>query len=201
MIGWLVIEIDGGSMRRIILTQEEKRRAVSWAADESWVLQEKYEYDTEYLHCVQDILDHRVFQSMDQFIQHGETTCKEHCIKVSYLSYCICRKKGWDYRSAARAGLLHDLFLYDWHTHARETGEYFHGFTHPRVALRNAESHFELTDGEKKMILRHMWPLTPIPPTSGAGMAVTYADKFCSLAEVMSRLTVWIVCSLRPYHL
>lgn len=25
------------------------------------------------------------------------------------------------------AGLLHDLFLYDWHFHAKETGNYFHG--------------------------------------------------------------------------
>ena len=104
----------------------------------------------EYLACVKDILDHKVFQSMDNYMQHGDTTCKAHCIKVSYLSYCICRKFGWEYKEAARAGLLHDFFLYDWHTHARETGERFHGFTHPRAALKNAVKHFDLTENEKK---------------------------------------------------
>ena len=60
--------------------------------------------DEEYLECVRDILDSKVFQSMDQFIQHGHTTCKEHCIQVSYIAYEMCRNRGWDSRSAARAG-------------------------------------------------------------------------------------------------
>ena len=114
----------------IKLTREELHEARAWAQDESWVKRKKYENDPEYLACVQDILDNPVFQSMDQFIQHGQTTCKTHCIQVSYMSYRICRSRNWDYVAVARAGLLHDLFLYDWHTHAKETGEHFHGFTH-----------------------------------------------------------------------
>ena len=39
--------------------------------------------DQEYMECVKDILCHPVFQSMDQYIQHGTTTCKTHCIQVS----------------------------------------------------------------------------------------------------------------------
>ena len=101
--------------------------------------------DQEYLDCVRDILDHPVFQSMDEYIQHGNTTCKEHCMRVSYVSYRLCRRFGGNWRSAARAGLLHDLFLYDWHTHAKETGHRFHGFTHPRTALENARKYFKLT--------------------------------------------------------
>ena len=44
-----------------------------------------YDYtgDQEYMECVRDILEHPVFQSMDQYIQHGTTTCKAHCIQVS----------------------------------------------------------------------------------------------------------------------
>ena len=95
----------------------------------------EYISDPEYMECVSDILDHPVFQSMDQYIQHGTTTCKCHCIQVSYLAYTWCKRFGGNWRSAARAGLLHDLFLYDWHTHARETGDHFHGFTHPRTAM------------------------------------------------------------------
>lgn len=143
---------------------------------------------SEYLGCVRDILEHPVFCSMEYYYQHGKTTCKEHCIRVSYLSYRICRRMGWDSRAAARAALLHDLFLYDWHTHAKLTGEHFHGFTHPRAALQNAVTHFELTRQEQNMILRHMWPLTPVPPATLEGLAVCCADKVCSSSEVVENL-------------
>ena len=188
-------------MRRIRLTREEAGAAARWAADSSWLRRKRYMDDPEYLACVQDILESEVINSMDRFIQHGDTTCKAHCIQVSYMSYCICRKYNWDYRGAARAGLLHDLFLYDWHSHAKETGEYFHGFTHPAVALKNADRHFQLTDAERNMILRHMWPLTPVPPRSMAGMSIVYADKFCGLVEVYARAKSWVSWNLRPKHL
>ncbi len=180
-------------MEHMHITQEEKEEVMRWAEDSSWVEEEYYSEDLEYMDCVRDILDSPVFQSMDRFMQHGDTTCKAHCIKVSYMSYCICKRLGWDHREVARAGLLHDFFLYDWHTHAKETGEHFHGFTHPRVAHNNAVKHFELTEKEKDMILRHMWPLTPIPPKSREGFAIIYSDKFCGLAETAARIKRWIL--------
>lgn len=158
----------------------------------------RWAQDQEYLACVQDIMNNEVFQSMDQFIQHGATTCKEHCIQVSYIAYEICRDRGWDFRSAARAGLLHDLFLYDWHTHAKETGEYFHGFTHPRVAMENAVRYFHVTEKEQNMILRHMWPLTPIPPRYKEGYTILYADKLCGLTEFCSHFKKWFVVAVWP---
>lgn len=154
-----------------------------------------YLTDPEYLECVADILSHPVFQSMDQYIQHGTTTCKIHCIQVSYMAYRLCRRLGGNWRSAARGGLLHDLFLYDWHTHARETGEHFHGFTHPRRAIENAVLYFNITEEEKNIILRHMWPLTPVPPATRAGYAVTMADKICGTRETAARAKDWILMS------
>ena len=38
--------------------------------------------DEEYMECVKDILCHPVFQSMDQYIQHGSTTCKLSLIHI-----------------------------------------------------------------------------------------------------------------------
>lgn len=195
------IKKDRDEMEKHRLSKEEIRIARAWAADTSWVEKKAYERDNGYLGCVEDILAHPVFQSMDQYIQHGNTTCKAHCIQVSYMSYRICRARGWDYRAAARAGLLHDLFLYDWHTHARETGEYFHGFTHPRTAMNNAMRHFQLSDREQNLILRHMWPLTPVPPRYKEGFAVLYADKFCGLSEVASNIRQWFLYTLQPKQL
>ena len=90
----------------------------------------EYLMDPGYMECVADILDHPVFQSMDQYIQHGTTTCKCHCIQVSYLAYKLCKRFGGNWRSAARAGLLHDLFFIRL-AHARQGNRRsFHGFTH-----------------------------------------------------------------------
>jgi uncharacterized protein len=182
------------------ISTEELQRTREWAEDAAWVEEKEYERDPEYLACVQDILDHPVFQSMDQFIQHGSTTCKSHCIKVSFMTYKICRSRGWDYVSAARAGLLHDLFLYDWHTHAKETGEHFHGLTHPRVAMNNAIRYFGITEKEQDMILRHMWPLTLIPPKCIEGYVLLYTDKFCGTAEVMAEMRDRLMPVFRPGH-
>lgn len=185
-------------MEQIRLSRRERAAAERWIKDEKWAVREGYRSDTTYMDCVRDIMENPVFQSMDQYYQHGHTTCKEHCIRVSYMSYRMCRRYNWDYREAARAALLHDLFLYDWHTHAKETGEYFHGFTHPRTAMRNAERYFNVTEKEKNMILRHMWPMTPVPPRCKEGFTIIYADKFCGLAEVGERMKDWFVYNLRP---
>ena len=141
--------------------------------------------DEEYMECVRDILCHPVFQSMDQYIQHGTTTCKTHCMQVSYLGYKLCKQLGGNWRSAARAGLLHDLFLYDWHDHFKKTGNRFHGFTHPKTALKNADKFFRLNKVEKDIILKHMWPLTIIPPRYKEGMVVCMIDKYCSTMETI----------------
>ena len=45
----------------------------------------EYLMDPGYMECVADILDHPVFQSMDQYIQHGTTTCKCHCISMIFF--------------------------------------------------------------------------------------------------------------------
>lgn len=175
------------------LTLKEKRDAVRWAEDTLWVDRREYEKDETYMAYVQDILEHSVFQSMEQYIQHGHTSCRAHCIQVSYMAYQLSRRFGLDARSVARAGLLHDLFLYDWHTHAKETGEHFHGLTHPRTALNNARLYFNLNEIEENCILRHMWPLTPIAPKYWEGMTIVYADKVCGAAEVGRHIKAWIL--------
>lgn len=143
--------------------------------------------DDEYLAQVRDILEHPTVRSMEQYIQHGDTTCLRHSINVSYLSYLYCKQHGWNARAAARGGLLHDLFLYDWHLHAKQTGEHFHGYTHPRRALENATRLFSLTDREKEIILRHMWPLTVVPPHCREAYAVLMFDKYCSMMETFRK--------------
>ena len=134
-------------------------------------------HDPEYLALVADILEHPDVLSMEQYTQHGETTCLRHSLNVSYLSYLYCRDHGLDVRAVARGGLLHDLFLYDWHLYRRQPGERLHGFEHPSKALANARERFSLTEKEEDIILRHMWPLTITPPRFPESYVVVMFDR------------------------
>lgn len=143
--------------------------------------------DPGYLHLVADILSHPKVKEMEQYMQHGTTTCLEHCVNVSYLSYLFCKKHGLNARCAARGGLLHDLFLYDWHFYRPQKGERLHGFQHPLKALENAERAFTLCDMERDIILRHMFPLTITPPKYRESYVIVWFDKYCSLMETFRR--------------
>ena len=89
-------------------------------------------------------------------------------------------------RSAgAKAGLLHDLFLYDWHKYSPGKGERLHGFEHPTKALKNAGKYFDITEKEGDMIAKHMFPLTVTPPKYKETFVIVLVDKFCSFNEVL----------------
>lgn len=78
--------------------------------------------------------------------------------------------------------MLHDLFLYDWRK-PRPDGKKLHAFHHPRTALDNASKIFDLNDKEKDIILKHMWPLTVVPPKYVESFIITLTDKYATLEE------------------
>lgn len=136
----------------------------------------------EFEMIIQDIITNETVQKMNDYRQHYDTTCFEHCKQVAYYSYLICKKYQWDYQSAARAGMLHDLFLYDWRT--RENGRKgLHAFTHPRTSFENASSLFVLNEKESDIILKHMWPVTLRLPRYKESYVITFVDKYCALQE------------------
>lgn len=136
----------------------------------------------EFFMLVSDLIDSDVVQSMDTHIHHNRITTLEHCISVAFLGFKITRKLNLNSRAAARGGLLHDLYLYDWHKTVPPEG--LHGFCHPGIALRNAERYFDLDEREKNIILRHMWPMTILWPKYPESLIVSIVDKYCAFAEV-----------------
>lgn len=82
-----------------------------------------------------------------------------------------------------RGALLHDFFFYNWcETRPRSGG--LHGFDHPKEACENAEAAFgPLTAIERDCILRHMWPITPLPPCYPESLIVCFTDKVVALIE------------------
>ncbi|ANZ58251.1 hydrolase [Fructilactobacillus lindneri] len=147
---------------------------------------QNWQDDPEYITCVSDLLESNEIKELANYTQHHHSTRLKHCIDVSYESYKIAKKMHLDYRAAARGGLLHDLFYYDWRTTKFDVGS--HAYIHPRVALRNAKKITDLTPKEEDIILKHMWGLTLARPKYMESVIVSLVDDYAAINEFMSPL-------------
>lgn len=158
---------------------------------------EKWREDQEYMSYVEDLLATEEVQRLGNYKQHMHSTRLDHSISVSYYSYKLAKKWKGDARAAARAGLLHDLFYYDWRTTKFDEGS--HAYMHPRIAVKNAEKITELSDLEKDIILKHMWGATIAPPRYKESFIVTFVDKYCAVKEASSPMTANIKSKWQHY--
>lgn len=140
------------------------------------------DWQAEYRRIVHDILQNDEFRQLASFRHHG-TSLLDHCLAVSYISYNLCRRLGLDYVAAARGGLLHDFFLYDWRLYKRERRGPNHGLNHPRVAFANASRHFVVSHKEKDIILKHMMPKLWGLPRHRESWIVSIVDKYVAIRE------------------
>ncbi len=143
--------------------------------------------DKEYMSIINEILNKEKVQQMKKYRQHYNINCFYHCLFVSYNTYLICKKHNLDYISAARAGMVHDLFLYDWRK--RERGRKgLHAYTHGKTAFKEASEILNLNDKEKDMIIKHMWPVTPAIPKYKETFILTFVDKYFAIAEAFIKI-------------
>ncbi|MBY5006374.1 HD domain-containing protein [Streptococcus suis] len=139
-----------------------------------------YKQDKEYMHYVGRLIANPKVQKLGDITHHYHSTRLEHSINVSYTSYKIAKKFGWDARATARGGLLHDLFFYDW----RDTKfTKSHAWTHPRIAVRNARKLTKLNKVEEDIIIKHMFGATLAPPRYKEAWLVTCVDKYWAVRE------------------
>lgn len=143
----------------------------------------------EYMSLVSDLYHSQQVQSLAQYEQHLDINRLQHVTSVSYLSYKIAKKLGWDYRTVARGTLLHDLFYYDWRD---ASGDWHrpHGYKHPIYAYHNAiELNKSISDKEKDMIRHHMFPFTVVPPKYKESYIIIFTDKYCAWRELYYSLS------------
>lgn len=136
----------------------------------------------EFYTHIDALLENEQVQRLDEFIQHYCFTRLQHSIDVAYYSFFWSKLFGWDSKSTARAGLLHDLFLYDRHTDDYKIKKHLR--RHPMVALQNAREICELNNIEEDIIEKHMWLITLRPPKYKESYVVTIIDKYCALREL-----------------
>jgi len=126
------------------------------------------------------------FDLLKTYIQHGNVTTYEHVRRVAETA-CIINRKFFRYSADMEVlimgALLHDFFLYDWHTNKLPR---LHGFYHPEVAYENALRIYEIEERVANIILSHMWPLTLRRlPRCREAVIVCIADKIVSTKETL----------------
>lgn len=139
-----------------------------------------------YYETVKDLIDLPSVQQLDCCLQHLNTSRLQHAINVSFYSFRVARLLGRDYRAAARAGLLHDLYYYEFKHQDLTCAE--HSALHARLALANARKLTAIDHIEEDIILKHMWPMTKGAPKYLESYIVTMADKGCTVCEVLKQL-------------
>jgi len=145
----------------------------------------------EFKNIVKDIISNETVQTLQSYKHHYGSNRYEHSLSVAYSAYKICKFLRLNHISAARAGLLHDLFLYDCEN--PETRPKNHIKEHPKIALANAQKLFNLNNIEKDIILKHMWPVTSLLPRYLETFIITFVDKYCAIKEWSNycRYTMW----------
>ncbi|MEG0978464.1 MAG: HDIG domain-containing protein [Oscillospiraceae bacterium] len=140
--------------------------------------------DSEFYELIEDLIATEEVKSLADYVQHYDINRLQHVMSVAYLSFLVCKKLRLDTSAAARAGLLHDLFYYDWHE--KDDGSHrLHGYRHPAFAAENAKKLTTISKKEENIILRHMWPLTLTPPKYRESFVVTMSDKYCATVEIV----------------
>ena len=162
-------------------------------------------YEAEYINSVYDLMGDPAVGSMRWLPQHrAGVSCYDHCVLVSHSSWRVCRFLGLNRRAAARGGLLHDFYLYNWQDRTSHPGVH-HAWQHPDIALANARARFAVTDTEADIIRSHMFPLTLTKPHHTLEAAVVgLMDKLCAAAELLGLvgggrpLPLWQDADWRP---
>jgi len=143
-------------------------------------------YDNAYMSLIYDIYTNEKFGKIKTIEHHGITRF-EHCVRVSYYSYKVAKFLRVDYKSVARAGLLHDFFISD---NNRTTYERFISvFTHSKICVLNSLSNFELSTKEVDIISSHMFPINFKIPKYIESWIVSFVDKCAAIYEFSKKLS------------
>lgn len=154
----------------------------------------------EYYKIIYSILENNEFQNRKKYKHHGSISVYEHSLKVSKYSYLIAKKLGYDYKSAAIGGLLHDFYDKPWQENIEKVSFFKkHGFIHANQALNNSKKYFPNLMNKKieNIIERHMFPLNKIPPRYVESWIVNLCDKYVSLEVIKEPLKIPMLLGIK----
>lgn len=135
-------------------------------------------YSDSFYEIVDDILNCNEFDKLKFCVHHGITR-HEHCLRVAYYTYIVTKKLHLRYVDATRAALLHDFFTDE----VSNLGAWGRFRKHPEFALINAKKYFEINELQENIILRHMFPITFIPPKYIESWVVDFIDDISAIYD------------------
>lgn len=158
----------------------------------------------EFIQLERPIAHNDFYREAKRFGHHGGTnTVYKHCISVGFCAYKICRLIRLDEyttKSVVEASLLHDMFGHPFYGNGNNITQCFlnhrgfdkirrmHAFYHGTEAVDNVSKYINLNDNQKDAIIKHMFPLYPIPPRHLEGWILTLADKLVATQEVFETI-------------
>lgn len=152
--------------------------------------------DFEYMSLIEDIINNDSFNKIRYSVHHGLSRL-DHSLRVSYYSYVIAKKLGYNYVEVARAGLLHDFFTNE---ELSDKERKVYAFIHHKKALNNASKYYKLSKLEKNIIISHMFPLILFHlPRFKESWLVSAVDKMVALYEY--KLTKSVAIKRKCYNM
>jgi uncharacterized protein len=127
---------------------------------------------------VEEYTKHPKVLEMKKYKHHGIERF-DHCKRVAYFTYHVTKLLHLNVESTTKAAMLHDFFTDE----VMEEGAISKLRWHPEIAAENAREYFGLNDMEEDIIMRHMFPITFIPPRYLEGWIVDIIDDLTSIYE------------------
>lgn len=154
----------------------------------------------EFVHIARSIIHYDFYKASKQFGHHGGTNnVYKHCVSVGYRAYRIgkvFKLNNNRLQSVVYAALLHDMFGHSfWGNKSNIINSLknnkgfdkirkIHAFYHGEEAVINTSKYISLNEYQKDAIIKHMFPLYPIPPKHIEGWILTLADKLVATEEI-----------------
>ncbi|MFB0563873.1 MAG: HD domain-containing protein [Candidatus Lokiarchaeia archaeon] len=135
---------------------------------------------------VKDLLNSENLRRLEKYPSHRfsskiiqeKNRRRDHCIRVGYLSFCLCKLFGGDARVCARVGVLHDVG-YDYREVHKPLNQIFGHARKGAAIARKMGEDLRVVEAIKT----HMFPIGGVPRTREA-FIVWIADKLDTLFEV-----------------
>ena len=134
--------------------------------------------NNNFYNIINEVIKLEEFKKLKNINHHGISRYN-HSIRVAYYTYIITKKLHLNYIEATKGAILHDFFTDD----VEEYREIFKLRRHPNCALENASLIFKLTDIEKDIISKHMFPITFRPPKYLESWIVDIVDDISAIYE------------------
>ena len=144
--------------------------------------------ENDLLHYGRDIILSDIFVSGFDQTHHYYTTVADHTLNVALISLeLLYRLKKLrihlDKRPVTIGALCHDLGIIGRHDKYKNDAVCCQ--LHPHDSVKVARMLIKDLDPKtRKIISRHMFPMTPLPPTSLAGWVVDIADTISTCREL-----------------